>query len=131
MNTAINATIEEFTLTFFFFFIVKATAAKNENALQKLLESDEGACRLGEVALVPHSSPISQSGLSFYNLLIDNGHGAIPVDNSGMWDIPNPYIFIVFGAKKVTLVNYHGTPVVFVSFWVIMIMSFMDIGHSD
>ena len=39
--------------------------------LHKLLETDEGASRLGEVALVPHSSPISQSGLLFYNILID------------------------------------------------------------
>ena len=39
--------------------------------LQKLLTSDEGASRLGEVALVPHSSPISASGLLFYNTLYD------------------------------------------------------------
>ncbi len=36
-----------------------------------MIETDEGASRLGEVALVPHSSPISQSGLLFYNILID------------------------------------------------------------
>jgi aminopeptidase len=35
------------------------------------LETDEGAARLGEVALVPHSSPISKSGLLFYNTLFD------------------------------------------------------------
>ncbi|NJN98159.1 MAG: aminopeptidase, partial [Anaerolineales bacterium] len=39
--------------------------------LRKLVETDEGAARLGEVALVPHSSPISQSGLLFYNTLFD------------------------------------------------------------
>jgi len=39
--------------------------------LHKILETDEGARRLGEVALVPHSSPISQSGILFYNVLID------------------------------------------------------------
>jgi aminopeptidase len=39
--------------------------------LTKVLDSDEGARRLGEVALVPHSSPISQSGLLFYNTLFD------------------------------------------------------------
>ena len=44
---------------------------KGEESLHKLLETDEGAKRLGEVALVPHSSPISQSGLLFYNILID------------------------------------------------------------
>jgi len=36
-----------------------------------LLETDKGASRLGEVSLVPHSSPISQSGILFYNILID------------------------------------------------------------
>jgi aminopeptidase len=35
------------------------------------LKSDEGASRIGEVALVPHSSPISQSGIIFYNTLFD------------------------------------------------------------
>jgi aminopeptidase len=39
--------------------------------LQKVIESDEGASRLGEVALVPHSSAISQSGILFYNTLFD------------------------------------------------------------
>jgi len=51
--------------------IVEATADKGENYLLKTLETDEGACSLGEIALVPHSSPISQSGLLFYNMLID------------------------------------------------------------
>jgi aminopeptidase len=39
--------------------------------LKKVLDTDEGARRLGEVALVPHSSPISKSGLLFYNTLFD------------------------------------------------------------
>jgi aminopeptidase len=51
--------------------ITEARAAKGEAVLQKLLDTDEGARRLGEVALVPHSSPISQSGLLFYNTLFD------------------------------------------------------------
>ncbi len=51
--------------------IVEAKATKGEAVLQKLIDSDEGARRLGEVALVPHSSPISQSGLLFYNTLFD------------------------------------------------------------
>ena len=51
--------------------VVKATAQKGQEVLQKLLETDEGAARLGEVALVPHSSPISKSGLLFYNTLFD------------------------------------------------------------
>lgn len=51
--------------------IVEARATKGEAVLQKLLDTDEGARKLGEVALVPHSSPISQSGLLFYNTLYD------------------------------------------------------------
>lgn len=51
--------------------IVEAKASKGEDVLLKVLDTDEGARRLGEVALVPHSSPISASGLLFYNTLYD------------------------------------------------------------
>ncbi|MGD9738038.1 MAG: aminopeptidase [Bauldia sp.] len=51
--------------------IVEATASKGLEVLNKVLDTDEGARRLGEVALVPHSSPISASGLLFYNTLFD------------------------------------------------------------
>lgn len=51
--------------------IVEATATKGEGVLQALLKTDDGASRIGEVALVPHSSPISQSGTLFYNTLFD------------------------------------------------------------
>ncbi len=51
--------------------IVKATASAGQEALLKLLAADEGASRLGEVALVPHDSPIAQSGVLFYNTLFD------------------------------------------------------------
>ncbi len=51
--------------------ITEASATKGEAVLLKVLDSDEGARRLGEVALVPHGSPISQSGLLFYNTLFD------------------------------------------------------------
>ncbi|MCI0752382.1 aminopeptidase [Teichococcus vastitatis] len=51
--------------------IVEAHASSGEAVLQKLIGTDEGARRLGEVALVPHSSPISQSGLLFFNTLFD------------------------------------------------------------
>jgi aminopeptidase len=39
--------------------------------LRQLVDTDPGAARLGEVALVPHSSPVSQSGVLFYNTLFD------------------------------------------------------------
>jgi aminopeptidase len=51
--------------------IVEAKASRGEEVLNKVLDTDEGARRLGEVALVPHSSPISQSGLLFFNTLFD------------------------------------------------------------
>ena len=51
--------------------IVEASAARGEEVLKKVLDTDEGARRLGEVALVPHSSPISKSGLLFFNTLFD------------------------------------------------------------
>jgi aminopeptidase len=51
--------------------IVEATASAGQNVLEKVLDTDEGARRLGEVALVTHSSPISASGLLFFNTLFD------------------------------------------------------------
>jgi len=51
--------------------IVEAHASKGEDVLLKAMDTDEGGRRLGEVALVPHSSPISQSGILFYNTLFD------------------------------------------------------------
>jgi len=51
--------------------IVEANASRGADVLNKVLDTDEGARRLGEVALVPHSSPISQSGVLFYNTLFD------------------------------------------------------------
>jgi aminopeptidase len=51
--------------------IVDAKASRGEEVLNKVLDTDEGARRLGEVALVPHSSPISKSGLLFFNTLFD------------------------------------------------------------
>jgi aminopeptidase len=51
--------------------IVEAHATRGEEVLRKLIDTDEGARRLGEVALVPHSSPIAHSGMLFYNTLFD------------------------------------------------------------
>jgi aminopeptidase len=51
--------------------IVEAHASKGEDVLLKAMDTDEGGRRLGEVALVPPSSPISQSGILFYNTLFD------------------------------------------------------------
>lgn len=51
--------------------IVEATATAGEDALNRLISADDGARRLGEVALVPHGSPIAQSGLLYWNTLFD------------------------------------------------------------
>jgi aminopeptidase len=51
--------------------IVEVTATKGEEAIRKLIATDDGARRLGEVALVPHNSPIAQSGVLFWNTLFD------------------------------------------------------------
>ena len=63
--------VEEFSVTFEAGRVVKIEAMSGGEVLEKLTQSDEGAARLGEVALVPHSSPISQSGRLFYNTLYD------------------------------------------------------------
>ncbi len=51
--------------------IVEARATAGEDVLNRLISTDDGARRLGEVALVPHSSPIAQSGVLFWNTLFD------------------------------------------------------------
>jgi aminopeptidase len=51
--------------------IVGGHAERGDQVLQKMIETDDGARRLGEVALVPHSSPIASSGLLFMNTLFD------------------------------------------------------------
>jgi len=51
--------------------IVEAKATRGQEVLEKLIDTDDGARRLGEVALVPQSSPIAASGLTFFNTLFD------------------------------------------------------------
>ena len=63
--------IEEISVRFEEGKIVEAHAARGEQVLQRMIETDDGARRLGEVALVPHSSPIASSGLLFMNTLFD------------------------------------------------------------
>jgi aminopeptidase len=63
--------IDGFSLRFAEGQVVEMKAEKGEAVLRRLLDTDQGARRLGEVALVPHSSPIAQSGLLFFNTLFD------------------------------------------------------------
>ena len=51
--------------------VVDFSAEEGQDVLAKLLDTDEGAKSLGEVALVPDPSPISQSGITFFNTLFD------------------------------------------------------------
>jgi aminopeptidase len=66
-----GALIEDFSLTFEAGRVTKIKAAQGEETLRNLINTDAGATSLGEVALVPHNSPISQSGLLFFNTLFD------------------------------------------------------------
>ena len=63
--------IDGFTLTFKDGVIIDVKAEKGEKLLKDLIATDEGACRLGEVALVPDDSPISNRRTIFYNTLFD------------------------------------------------------------
>lgn len=63
--------IDNFSIRFENGKIVEVKAEQNEELLRELVNMDEGASFLGEVALVPYSSPINESGLLFYNTLFD------------------------------------------------------------
>ena len=67
----LGSVVEEFTLTFENGKITTFSAKKGEDHLRNLIETDEGSRSIGEVALVPDSSPISQRGHLFYNTLFD------------------------------------------------------------
>lgn len=63
--------IDNFTLTFEKGKVVDFKAEVGHETLKKLLETDEGASFIGEVALVAYDSPISNSNIVFYNTLFD------------------------------------------------------------
>jgi aminopeptidase len=63
--------IDNFSLTFKDGRVTDAKAEHNEALLREMVAMDEGAAYLGEVALVPYSSPIRESGILFYNTLFD------------------------------------------------------------
>ena len=75
--------IENFSITFKDGKVSEVHAEKNQALLEQMVKMDEGASMLGEVALVPYTSPINQSGILFYNTLYDEnaachvalGHG--------------------------------------------------------
>lgn len=63
--------IKDFYLRFENGKVTDFAAKEGEPLLRELLSTDQGSCRLGEVALVPYDSPISRSGVLFYNTLFD------------------------------------------------------------
>ncbi len=68
--------------------ITRATARNGQAALDKMIDTDEGSHRLGEVALVPHSSPISRSGMFFFNTLYDeNAASHIAIGNAYRFNV--------------------------------------------
>lgn len=88
--------IDGLTLTFSSGKVVKATAEQGDvDILHNWLEIDETFNQLGEVALVPHSSPISQSGQQFHNLLFDE-------NASSHLALGNAYRFCIEGGEKMS-----------------------------
>lgn len=63
--------IDDFKLTFEKGVIVKAEAGVGNDLLQEMISADEGSKFIGEIALVPHESPISASNILYYNTLFD------------------------------------------------------------
>ena len=63
--------IEKFSITFKQGKIVDFNAEVGYDILKSIIETDEGSHYLGEVALVPYDSPISNSNILFYNTLFD------------------------------------------------------------
>ncbi|MBM7643945.1 aminopeptidase [Scopulibacillus daqui] len=85
--------IDNFTITFENGRIVDVKAEQGEAILRKLVESDEGSRYIGEAALVPHQSPISQSNILFYNTLFDE-------NASNHLAIGSAYAFCIEGGKQ-------------------------------
>ena len=63
--------IDNFSIRFEGGRAVEVKAEKNEELLKQMISMDEGACMLGECALVPYDSPIRNSGIMFYETLFD------------------------------------------------------------
>jgi aminopeptidase len=63
--------IENFSVRFEGGKVVEVKAEKGEDLLKQMVSMDEGAAKLGECALVPYTSPIRESGITFYETLFD------------------------------------------------------------
>lgn len=87
--------IDNFSITFENGRITDVKAEEGEEILKELVATDEGSHYLGEVALVPHDSPISMSNVLFYNTLFDE-------NASNHLAIGNAYAFCIEGGKKMS-----------------------------
>ncbi|WP_419956546.1 aminopeptidase [Neobacillus niacini] len=87
--------IDRFSVTFENGRIVDYKAEEGEEFLKRLVETDEGSHYLGEVALVPFNSPISQSNVLFYNTLFDE-------NASNHLAIGSAYAFCIEGGKQMS-----------------------------
>jgi aminopeptidase len=82
--------IEDFSITFKDGKVSSVKARKNQKLLETMVGMDEGASMLGEVALVPYTSPINMSGILFYNTLYDENaccHVALGVGFKELLDV--------------------------------------------
>lgn len=70
-------------------------AEEGQQVLEHLVEMDEGSHYLGEVALVPHQSPISESNILYFNTLFDE-------NASNHLAIGSAYAFCLEGGKDMT-----------------------------
>ncbi|QNG58985.1 aminopeptidase [Bacillus sp. PAMC26568] len=87
--------IDNFSIAFEKGRITEVKAEEGEEILKELVATDEGSHYLGEVALVPHDSPISMSNVLFYNTLFDE-------NASNHLAIGNAYAFCIEGGKKMS-----------------------------
>lgn len=87
--------IDGFTVTFENGRIVDVAAEQGEDVLKQLVDTDEGSHYLGEVALVPHDSPISNASILFFNTLFDE-------NASNHLAIGSAYAFCIEGGKAMS-----------------------------
>ncbi|MCC3372819.1 aminopeptidase [Cohnella sp. REN36] len=87
--------IDGFKITFEKGRIVRVEARQGQEILEQLVQVDEGARYLGEVALVPHESPISRSNILFYHTLFDE-------NASNHLAIGSGYAFNIEGGKTMS-----------------------------
>lgn len=92
--------IENFSITFKNGRAVSCKAEKGQALLEQMLAMDEGAAQIGELALIPHDSPISNLGILFYNTLFDENAACHIALGAGF---PN----VVEGYESMTLEQVH------------------------